>query len=218
MIVDRIRLRWFLDALDFPLGIGSLGLSIFVTSVLLLSRLGGSAPQLPWAVVFLPQMLYSALWTLEMVVGVVSLRCDLQSEVCRGQAAGGRGWFDCVMGRPGEPREWWTLWGWLPFAFSASVIGLAMFMTPLLVVLKLEGALPEGTPWAAVMAPVWWVELERCAAVRLPPLGAFLRGCRLIFFILVAGLPAFFRIVEPVNSTWAIVSGAFTVRALASCS
>ena len=154
--VNRTRLRYVIDAIDYPIGIGSLGLSIFATTTLLLLRLGGAAPQLPWVAVFLPPMLYAALWTIEMVVGVVTIVCGHRYEVCRGQAEGGRGWFDCaVMRQPGEDRSWWTLWGWLTLAFSGSIIALAMFATPLLVVLKLEELLPQGTTWAATLCPLW---------------------------------------------------------------
>ena len=89
----KTRLRYCLDALEYPLGLGLYGAVIFATAVLLMLKLNGTAPGLPWFAVLAPPVLQGGAFVLALLIGACTRFCDrlaLPHHMCDGQSEASR--------------------------------------------------------------------------------------------------------------------------------
>lgn len=69
-------MRYCLDAVEYPLGLGCYGAAFFTTAVLLILALNGTAPGLSWLAVFAPVALQGCVFVLALVVGACTRLCS----------------------------------------------------------------------------------------------------------------------------------------------
>lgn len=152
----RTCLRYVLDAIEYPLGVGAHCSAIAIFFLLLLLKLNGSFECSYW-VVFSPLAFHPAMLVLSLLLGCCVKQCDQSSSgLWNGQDDASEStifyfsrkiWNDvanrnklkfCIR------RTWFTC-----------MALLVIVAVPLMICLKLQNILPESTTWAVTFVPLW---------------------------------------------------------------
>lgn len=86
--VIRTRVRYCLDVVEYPLGLGCYGTACFMTAMRVILVLSGSAPGLSWLAVFAPIVMQGFAFVLAIIVGVCTQLCSVHAplgDCCNGQ-------------------------------------------------------------------------------------------------------------------------------------